>query len=395
MRRWLLLSLALLVSAPADALITDAVDESPTTSPPADDPGWSHVGNVSGLTGIYLGNGWVLTAGHVSTANPELQGVFYPVVPGSDVQLHNPDNSLADLKVFRIDPGPSLPLLNIRSTTPPTNTNVTMIGRGFWRGAATIWNGYGGYLWSGYSGMRWGTNRVYSNGVFAASNWSFVTDFTKLSQSGTPYEAQGALGDSGGAVFIKNTIPNPDVWELAGVMFAILPHAGQPDQTALYGNYTYSADLSVYRAQLIALPRPECSNQVDDDGDSQVDWPADPQCTSALDTTELPDQDLDGVGDPEDNCLTVVNPDQRDTNQDGYGNLCDADLTGDGVVGLPDFGVFKSSYGKGAGNPGYNPDADLDGDDIVGVYDFGLFHSMYGQPVAPSGLSCAGTIPCP
>ena len=58
-----------------------------------------------------------------------------------------------------------------------------------------------------------------------------------------------------------------------------------------------------YRDQLIDLTRPECANEVDDDGDTLVDWPADPDCASELDDTELPDQDQDGVGDPEDNCL--------------------------------------------------------------------------------------------
>ncbi|HEY8153602.1 MAG TPA: trypsin-like serine protease [Myxococcota bacterium] len=401
MFRRLLLALVLLSTARAEALILDSADPTPTTSPPADDPGWNHVGDVGGgLTGIYLGNGWVLTANHVATSNSEFQGVWYPYVPGSDVQLLNPDLTPADLKVFRIDPSPNLPLLRIRATTPPEApvvTNVTMIGRGLWRGATTSWMGHGGYLWGTANGKRWGTNRVYETG-FAGGSWTISTDFTKVTMGGTTHEAQGATGDSGGALFIKNG----SNWELAGVLFAIGPYSGQPDSTALYGkvtqpigNITYAIDLAVYRDQLIEATRPECANEVDDDGDNLVDWPADPGCTSQLDDTELPDQDLDGVGDPEDNCLTVANGDQLDTNLDGYGNLCDGDFDGDDAVGSPDFTLLKLAYLKGQGDPGYDADIDLDGDGVVGSVDFSLFRNMYLSPPGPSGLACAGTPPCP
>ncbi len=387
--RWLFLALTLLLSAPAEALILDSGDGQGNTSAPADDPGWAHVGMVSGPTGIYLGNGWVLTANHVFVSNPIFGGIQYPVVPGSTVQLSNPDTSLADLKVFRIDPSPALPLLKIRSTSPANNANVTMIALGLSRGAATSWMGINGYLWGSTGGMRWGTNRVA--GASFIGTWSFNTTFTKITQGGTTHEAQGADGDSGGAVFIKNG----STWELAGVLLAVGSFIGQPAATALYGNGTYAADLSVYRAQLIPLTRPECANEVDDDGDTLVDWPADPNCSSELDKTELPDQDLDDVGDPEDNCLTVANPSQQDTNSDGYGNLCDADFDSDGFAGLTDFGNLKQAFLSSSGGPLYDPDIDLDSDGTIGLFDYGLFRFMFGLPVGPSGLACAGTSPCP
>jgi parallel beta-helix repeat protein len=59
-------------------------------------------------------------------------------------------------------------------------------------------------------------------------------------------------------------------------------------------------------------------DQLDTDGDGQGD---------ACD----PDDDNDGVLDASDNCQTVVNPSQLDTDGDGQGDACDADDDNDGV----------------------------------------------------------------
>ena len=404
MQRMLLLTLALLLSAPADALIYISGDGTGNTTAPPDDPGWDHVARVGGLNGTYLGNGWMLTANHVGINNVFLDGAWYAPVPGSEVQLQNPDLSLADLKVFRIVSGPSMPLMRIRTTTPPDNRGVTMIAGGVLRGAATSWMGYDGFLWGvPATEEHWATNKIYGPGAgFVIGTWAITTDFDKDGVGGgTTHEGQGAIGDSGGALFAKSGSGVGGVWELAGVLFAVGPFPSQPDETALQGkptqpigNLTYSVDLSVYRSQIIALTRPECANEIDDDGDTLVDL-ADPDCASELGLTELPDQDQDGVGDPEDNCLEVANADQRDTNLDGFGNLCDADFDGNLVVNSVDLGVFKAAYLKTQGQPGYNPDVDLDGGAAINATDLGLFRSMYLGVPGPSGLSCAGSPPCP
>src|SRR4051794_20705653 len=48
------------------------------------------------------------------------------------------------------------------------------------------------------------------------------------------------------------------------------------------------------------------------------------------------DADRDGVLDDADNCKTVANPDQQDTDADGVGNSCDPDMDGDGVPNAQD-----------------------------------------------------------
>jgi hypothetical protein len=107
------------------------------------------------------------------------------------------------------------------------------------------------------------------------------------------------------------------------------------------------------------------------------------------------DRDGDGILDAGDNCLAVANPSQRDTNRDGYGNACDPDYDDDGVVDLSDLSVFRIGFGRRLGDPGYDPNLDLDGNGAVGISDFSRLRGYFGGASGPSGLACAGTIPCP
>jgi len=110
---------------------------------------------------------------------------------------------------------------------------------------------------------------------------------------------------------------------------------------------------------------------------------------------ELTDQDQDGIADALDDCLLVANPDQLDSDQDGYGNRCDADFDGDGIVGGIDFALLRIAFGTSVGELRWNPAIDADGDGVVGGLDFGAFRKAFGASPGPSGLGCAGTVPCP
>src|SRR5208283_194918 len=246
-----LLALATLVSAtvaaPACALVVVSDRESETLTAPGDDPGWANVGTIGGLTGTYLGNGWMLTAGHVGAGPVVLGGRRFSAVPDSTVQLRNQDGSLADLIVFRIQGAPHLPRLRVAAATPKVGTPVVLIGNGRDRGAPLLWSGHEGFDWGTPSAMRWGTNTVFKNAVRGNSTDAFVTQFRK--DGATPYEAQAAVGDSGGAVFVKVR----GKWRLAGVLYGVVGFDKQPRETALYGNLTLSADLARYRAEIEKL----------------------------------------------------------------------------------------------------------------------------------------------
>jgi subtilisin-like proprotein convertase family protein len=101
-----------------------------------------------------------------------------------------------------------------------------------------------------------------------------------------------------------------------------------------------------------------------------------------------PDTDADGVADDLDNCTNVPNgplaPDaggasQRDTDGDGIGNVCDADLDGNGFVNYADLATFRGAFGT------ENADADLDGSGgIVNYTDLAIFRSLFGKPPGPA-----------
>ncbi|NND60465.1 MAG: hypothetical protein HKN49_09385 [Gammaproteobacteria bacterium] len=90
------------------------------------------------------------------------------------------------------------------------------------------------------------------------------------------------------------------------------------------------------------------------------------------------DSDGDGVGDDVDNCTNVANPGQLDTNGDGYGNICDADLNNDCSVNFVDLTIMKGAFFS------TNPDANLDGVGLVNFADLTIMKSQFFGSPGPS-----------
>ena len=125
-----------------------------------------------------------------------------------------------------------------------------MVGAGRARGERTTWKGHAGWSWGPGAALRWGTNRVFAVGLDVHAGGSVTPAFAMRFDSGeTRREAQAAIGDSGGAVFIRRD----GHFELAGVLIAIAGYPGQPPETALVGNFSTAADLSAFRDTLTPL----------------------------------------------------------------------------------------------------------------------------------------------
>jgi hypothetical protein len=379
MLAFLLLSALLLGNLSAQAVIVASGTGTQNTTAPLDDPGWANLGIRGGLSAVYLGNRWIVTAAHVGIGSVTFGGVPYDAIPGTTASFTTTPGQFADLIVFKLREDPGLPALAIASAPPPIGTAVVMIGNGRNRGAATTWNGIDGWLWGAGYAKRWGTNLVGSapaNETLGSNvSRAFWTEFTKSPPPQvTTSEAQGAVGDSGGALFVENG----SSWELGGVLFLIATFNGQPASSSFYGNLTYAVDLSFYRSAILAVTtRPACNDGIEDDGDGLTDYPNDPGCASAgdlderspalvcddgadndgdtlvdfpadtgcsspLDATETSaplDADGDGVANSSDNCPYEPNPTQSDVGgigaaaPDGIGDACQCgDVNDSGTV---------------------------------------------------------------
>ena len=91
------------------------------------------------------------------------------------------------------------------------------------------------------------------------------------------------------------------------------------------------------------------------------------------------DTDEDGVADDADNCVTFANPGQEDSNGDGLGNECDADLTNDCSVNFADLAALKAVFFPLP----YDADADLNSDGFVNFADLARMKQTFFNGATP------------
>lgn len=97
-------------------------------------------------------------------------------------------------------------------------------------------------------------------------------------------------------------------------------------------------------------------------------------------TTDV-DSDGDDVIDSEDNCQLTANSDQLDANNDGFGNLCDADLNDDCTTNFLDLAILSDEFLSSDTN------ADFNGDGTVNFLDVSIFSTLFLSEPGPSGLA--------
>lgn len=255
------------------------------TAPPGQ-PFFANVGTVNGSSGIYLGDRWVITAAHVAGSlppNASFGGTTYVTQSGSFHRISNPVGSglstLTDIVVFRLGTAPALPALTLASSPPTVGADLTMIGNGnmqanqptYWEvtslpgEADDIWTertppdpaiNAAGYKTNPTREIRWGDNDIETINETIHYGSGDVRAFTTSFDSGAMVqEGQAVVGDSGGAALYYNG----SEWVLSGMMVAVGTFENQPGgaTAAVVGNNTAIADLSYYRAEILAaIPEP-------------------------------------------------------------------------------------------------------------------------------------------
>jgi hypothetical protein len=282
-------TLLFLLLLPSRAVIVAGGDGTQnTTAPVTNDFGFANVGlvfdTVDGIHigGVYLGNGWMISAYHgvrdnaggFLFGNVILEGNSYAVDAHTATRLTTA-GSPADLVLFRLaGPEPNLPSVSLSGTTPPVGANLAMAGNGrnravdetHWNVTGSTWTitpGAGdrqGYFYLPGATKRWGNNLrapdplATLDGGFGPTTM-FRTTFNNEG-SDVSNEAQAAPGDSGGGVFYFNGTN----WELAGIMLLTTGSPGQPGETAVFGNQTLMADIATYRDQIVPIvPEPSAA----------------------------------------------------------------------------------------------------------------------------------------
>lgn len=114
----------------------------------------------------------------------------------------------------------------------------------------------------------------------------------------------------------------------------------------------------------------------------------------------IDDFEEDKLGSCLDNCALVPNVDQTDSDNDGYGNACDADIAinvtslraetangNDCVVNFQDLVVVADAFFSKPDSTNWNPDADFNNDGIINFLDLSIFSGQFLRAPGPSGIT--------
>lgn len=260
---------------------------------------WNNVGVAGDSSGEYLGNGWIITANHVSRSGNNINfsltlGATTFNWLGTGAQLGSHDIFLAHLAP---DGSGNLPDaygatgVSLATSTPSIGTATTLIGEGRTISATNYYTVVGStwtqvpsntpgaipvYSWGPSPTKTWGTNKIWGTtaagstvatsptptpvaGFTAAGDNALAVDFSDgpyaTHDPATAYETGAAVNDSGSGMFVNVA----GTWKLAGLVDTIDTYAGQPGSTTTDGNDTFAIDLASYAPEINAIILPVTS----------------------------------------------------------------------------------------------------------------------------------------
>lgn len=264
----------------ANALILWNKDNNANQSDPGTGVPWDSVGRVAGTdlsltsstgSAIYLGNGFMLTANHVTLGMD--QRVTFDGVTSFSVDMTFNGGTGAqqvaagvDLKVFKLTTNPSVSAVALDSTGG-FSSNATLVGFGVGRGATSLETSP--VAWGALETVakRWGTNVPRALQTVSYSGYSYsalvsIAGNSTASPAGVgDNEAAITLIDSGSAMFqfISGT------WYLIGVGTTVEQQAGSNTTTYARdsvsgvnrGDANFHASVATYRTDILAIiPEP-------------------------------------------------------------------------------------------------------------------------------------------
>ena len=211
---WVGASLWLATLPAAAVLFYSTGDPTYNTSAPAKtlkNSGWQYQGLWAGFNGTVIGPDCFITAKHVGGAVGNLfhfQGIDYRTLAA----YPDPDS---DLCIWRVA-GQFPTYAPLYTKSNELNKGMVVIGRGTQRGAELRLGGrLRGWLWGPSDGVqRWGQNRVAG---LVDGGTGLGSLLRAAFNPGGRNQATLSVGDSGGAVFIKDG----RVYKLAGINHAV------------------------------------------------------------------------------------------------------------------------------------------------------------------------------
>ena len=156
--------------------------------------------------------------------------------------------------------------------------------------------------------------------------------------------------------------------------------------TAQQLNLLNASDVAVTMSGLVGSSRVDLKFGFDHNNELLILSKADGKIRRLESTLPQLDADGDGVSDSIDNCQLVANADQQDSNNDGFGNICDQDVNNSCNVDFVDFGLMINTgvLFSTPATPGWNADFDFNSDGVFNFLDIGSFGAV-GVLFSPPG----------